>query len=385
MRASRREMVSPSPVPPNRRVVDGSACVKGAKQLADHLGRHPDARVRHLALEGRAGGGGGPDQPDPQVHAPDLGELDRVRQQVGEDLPDPRRIGVDPRGHGALVLHRQGDALVERLGPHEGRHVRHQLHRLALDALDGQLPGLDLREVEDVVDQAEQPLAVAPDGGERALALGLGRLRVGEQVRIAEDRRHRRPDLVAHVRQELRLAAVRLERDAVRLGQLARLDGELGGLVLRSPTGLLDLLVVATVLLLHPLELRDVARETARVHERAVLPQGVRADQDVLDRAVPAADPRFEVVHALVGGEPRREGGRHLRIDVELRDRVAHVLVPGVAEEVELGLVHARDDASASAQCSATGTLSKKSASSCSLRSSAASARLRSLMSWTAE
>ena len=88
---TRHEMVSPRPVPPNLRVVDVSTCEYGREdQLARILG-NPDPGVAHcepqctrrfvvgVAL-------------DPDDHFTLLGELDRVPDEVDEDLPQPRRI-----------------------------------------------------------------------------------------------------------------------------------------------------------------------------------------------------------------------------------------------------------------------------------------------------
>src|SRR6185295_6330631 len=48
---------------------------------------------------------------DPSV----LGELDRVAQQVGQDLADPQRVTDQPRGHVRCNVEYQFEALVVRL------------------------------------------------------------------------------------------------------------------------------------------------------------------------------------------------------------------------------------------------------------------------------
>src|SRR6185369_12273542 len=74
------------------------------------------------------------------------------------------------------------------------------------------LAGLDLREVEDVVDQAEQ----MPAGGLDLLQVGdrvlLPHLLRGllEHLAVADDRVQRRAQLMAHVGEELALRAVRV-------------------------------------------------------------------------------------------------------------------------------------------------------------------------------
>ena len=93
--------------------------------------------------------------------------------------------------------------------PHEGRDLLDQLHRRAGNALERQLPGFDLRKVEDVVEDGQQVLAVPADRVEVVGLLGRCQPGVGEEVGVAEDRRHRRADLVADVGQKLGLRAVR--------------------------------------------------------------------------------------------------------------------------------------------------------------------------------
>ena len=76
--------------------------------------------------------------------------------------------------------------------------------------------GLDLREVEDVVDDREEGVAGGPDRVDVVALLGVER-RVGEEPAHPDDRVHRRPDLVAHRGEERALGLVRL------LGHLAGL------------------------------------------------------------------------------------------------------------------------------------------------------------------
>ena len=82
--------------------------------------------------------------------------------------------------------------------------VHRRLHALAQVegvALDVHAPGLDLGEVEDVVDDRQQRIAGVADGGGE-VALVVGQRRVQQQPAHADHRVHRRADLVAHRRQE---------------------------------------------------------------------------------------------------------------------------------------------------------------------------------------
>ena len=78
----------------------------------------------------------------------------------------------------------------------------HRLHR------QRQVPRLDARDVEHLVDQRQQVRAAAQDLRDALLAI-VGQIVELEQLGEAEDRVERRPQVVAHVRQERALRAVR--------------------------------------------------------------------------------------------------------------------------------------------------------------------------------
>src|SRR5581483_5134865 len=87
------------------------------------------------------------------------------------------------------------------------------------DALEIEPAGLDLREVEDVVQELQQG-AGRRQRRLQELALLRGERGVEGELRHAHDRVHRRADLVAHVGEELRLETRRLERLVARLREL---------------------------------------------------------------------------------------------------------------------------------------------------------------------
>jgi hypothetical protein len=80
-------------------------------------------------------------------------------------------------------------------------------------------PGLDLREIEDVVDDRHQALGRGPDGADE-IALLVVELRLREEIGHADDAVHRRPDLVRHVGEELGLEARGRERLVARRREL---------------------------------------------------------------------------------------------------------------------------------------------------------------------
>ena len=90
--------------------------------------------------------------------------------------------------------------------------------------VEGELPCLDLRQVEDLVDQPEEILPAALHPAERRLLLGVERTVHAREERIgeAEDRGHRRAQLMADVRQETRLRLAAPFERRVGVGQPRR-------------------------------------------------------------------------------------------------------------------------------------------------------------------
>ena len=71
-----------------------------------------------------------------------------------------------------------------------------------------QFAGLDLRQVENIVDQMQQIFAVAPDDHEIIVSVAAIDLGIHQQIGIAQDGGHGRADFVAHVGEELALGLV---------------------------------------------------------------------------------------------------------------------------------------------------------------------------------
>ena len=96
------------------------------------------------------------------------------------------------------------------------RPQRHRLDRIAehladldRDRIDLEHAGLDLGEVQDVFDHAQQRVGTHFDQIEILTLLGLER-GVAQQLRHADDPIHRRADLVAHVGEKLALRRIAL-------------------------------------------------------------------------------------------------------------------------------------------------------------------------------
>ena len=217
---SRAAMVRPRPVPPYLRVVEVSSCSKARKIALLLVRRDADAGVAHgeaqadLALgRGLAG----------DFHAHDhlalLGELDGVAHQVEQDLPQP--AGVADQGVGHVRLHVADQLQPLLVGPHGQRPqgVADRRPQREVGRVQLQLAGLDLGEVEQVVDDAEQAVGRRLDRLQ-ALPLVLGQRRVEDQLGHAEDGVHGGADLVADVGQELVLGPVGRLRRLLGLPQL---------------------------------------------------------------------------------------------------------------------------------------------------------------------
>ena len=152
---------------------------------------------------------------DVDDHLALLGELDRVREQVEQHLPQARGVPDDSCRRLLVDEAAQLDPLLPRARRDDLERALDALPEIDRLLLELELARLDLRVVEDVVDHVEQGVSArADDLGELAL---LGRqLVVEEEAGHADHGVHRRPDLVAHRREE---GALRLRR---RLRLLAR-------------------------------------------------------------------------------------------------------------------------------------------------------------------
>src|SRR6185436_11119981 len=169
--------------------------------------------------------------PQPHQHLRlGIGELDGVGEQVVEHLLEPRRVGLEQR-YVAGGVDADADALLlrgaaqHRADAVDGGAQRQPLHHQL------RLAGLDLRQVEDVVDDPQQLLAGAVDVAEEAPLPLVQLLREPrlQDLREADYGVERRAQLVRNVGEELRFEAVGLAQPQVDLVQLAGALLERGG------------------------------------------------------------------------------------------------------------------------------------------------------------
>ena len=205
--ARRRLIARPRPVPPYLRVVLESACENdwNRRPMPSALRPMPVSRTRKrqhraLARERLAA------HRDDDLAA--LGELDRVGEQVEQDLAQPGHVAADRRRHVALEDVGDVETLLGRARADQVERRLDALAQVERMRLDVHPPGLDLREVEDVVDDRQQRVARVADGRGEVALLVVER-RVEQQTAHADHGVHRRADLVAHRRQERALGLVR--------------------------------------------------------------------------------------------------------------------------------------------------------------------------------
>jgi len=137
-----------------------------------------------------------------------VGELGGVAEQVEERLANLGQVGP----HGTRVVdtaHLEGVGVLLHQRLDDRHHVGDHVRDAELLEIELHLAGLDLGQVQDVVDQPQQVLAGAVDllevGDEFFLAEVLGLLL--EHLAVADDRVERGPQLMGHVGQELGLVA----------------------------------------------------------------------------------------------------------------------------------------------------------------------------------
>ena len=131
-----------------------------------------------------------------------LGELDRVADEIEQHLPQPARIADERRRHAGLNSARKLEPLFVRARRQQPDGILDRAADVERHMFEREPARFDLGEVEDLVDQRQQGFARLLDRAEIVPLRGRQR-RPEREVRHADDRVHRRADLVAHVRQEL--------------------------------------------------------------------------------------------------------------------------------------------------------------------------------------
>ena len=190
----------PQPGPP---VFSGRRAVglgKRVEQTSQLLGRHAYPRIihdkaqrcRHTRCSGRL---------DSQFNPAMCGEFEGISGQIGEDLGQPQGIADKPIGNLGLGADHQFDALFAGLLAEQVGDVVQYLAQAERHRLDDQLASLDFREIQNVIDDAEQGLGCAM-GFFDIVAGTLGQFLAQAQLGKTQHGIDRGTNLVAHVCQE---------------------------------------------------------------------------------------------------------------------------------------------------------------------------------------
>ena len=203
----------------------GVGLVELGEEVGQVLGGHADPGVSHLDPHAVL-----VQEPGGEAHAALVGELDRVGEEVVQDLHEPDFVGLQG-GDVRVDLRLQENLLLQRLELEvAGRGADEDLE-IDGPELQRHAIGLDLGEVEDVVDQLEEVLGIPHDAPQgvlllvRDLAEGAGEHEVAE----ADDRVERGAKLVGHLGEEVGLGLVHPNQVIVGAPQLLGLQREVPG------------------------------------------------------------------------------------------------------------------------------------------------------------
>ena len=158
-----------------------------------------DAGVVHFDPQPQALGIGHASNPD--ADTPPLGELDRIAEQVRQDLTQAHGISAHATRYARLHLQRDAQSFRARALGEQRHDILNHVVQVEVERLELELVRLDLREVQDLVDDFQQCVAGSVDGL-HAVALRIGEIRLQQQVGHAQHAIHGRADLVTHVGEE---------------------------------------------------------------------------------------------------------------------------------------------------------------------------------------
>jgi hypothetical protein len=137
------------------------------------------------------------------------GEFDRVGHQIEDYLPDPRIVREDDRCNRRLDAALPVEAFCDRLRFPQVFNRIHQGGDAAISVFDLQLAGLDLRDIEDVVEDRQQRLAGRMDRTDFVLLFFIeAAVGVEQQICHADDTAQRGPEFMAHRGEEFRFGQI---------------------------------------------------------------------------------------------------------------------------------------------------------------------------------
>ena len=186
--------------------------------------RNADARIAHRHVQ-RHRCGAARHHRHRHHHLAAGGELDRIAAQIDQHLLQAQRVAHQHRRQLRVDVEQHFDRLAGGAGTQDHGQVAQQLIRAERVQVQRHLAGLDLAEVEDVVQQPEQRARSAL-GLAGVVGLSCRQLGLLQQRQHAQDGVHRRTDFVAHVGQELALRSRSLLRRLGGAHELGDIDAE---------------------------------------------------------------------------------------------------------------------------------------------------------------
>ena len=184
---------------------------KGGEEFVDLFGRHADTRIRdadgkpHVRIRRLF-------ELDAERDVALLGKLRRVVDEVRENLREAQRVAQEDFGNVGVHVDDEFNRFRGDTDLGKRRDLADDVVQHELRDFEFLLFRLDLGEVENVVDDAEQRLGRMPDTVHET-ALAVVEVGFGNQVDHADDGVHRSADFMAHVREELALGLRRLLGD----------------------------------------------------------------------------------------------------------------------------------------------------------------------------
>ncbi len=128
------------------------------------LGRDADSRIGHDKVQRHDSGAGRLDV-DAELDFAAARELDGIADDVQEHLPEPSFVAEQGLGHIGRDVARQLDVLLGGAHAEQPRRIFHAVPEIEFGPLEIEPAGLDLGEVEHVIDDLEQRFGRRLDGG----------------------------------------------------------------------------------------------------------------------------------------------------------------------------------------------------------------------------
>ena len=132
----------------------------------------------------------------------------KTPEEIYKNLPQPNSITEDRRRYCRFEDRDKTQLFCRGLHLQQPHDFLDRTANVDRQSLQVELSRFDFREIQDVVDQGEQHFSAGADGF-HIIPLFCGEVRTRQQVGEAEHSSHRCADLVAHIRQQHALGAVR--------------------------------------------------------------------------------------------------------------------------------------------------------------------------------